>query len=120
MVCMLLSKRRGQCSVHFINHIIIIFQDDKQSHHHHDLYTENLGICSPTPILPIPHEEGFPFKINTYDDVDEPIFDPDVHLQLEMPEYVRVLPDFEKMKTTPDIDRDQNRSQFAYSAPFQV
>ena len=97
----------------------IIFQEEK-SHHHHDLYSENLGTCSPTPILPLPFEEGFPFKINTYDDVDEPIFDPEIHLQLEMPGYVRVLPDFEIMKTTPDIDCDQNRSQFAYSAPFQV
>ena len=75
---------------------ILFFQEDKQSHHHHELYIDNLGICSPSSILPLPHEEGFPFQINSYDDVDEPIFKPEIHLQLEMPEYVRVLPDFEK------------------------
>ena len=65
---------------------ILFFQEDKQSHHHHELYIDNLGICSPTSILPLPHEEGFPFQINSYDDVDEPIFNPEIHLQLEMPE----------------------------------
>ena len=99
---------------------ILFFQEDKQSHHHHELYKDNSGICSPTSILPLPHEEGFPFQINSYDDVNEPIFKPEIHLHLEMPEYVRVLPDFEKMKTTPVIDREQNGSRFAYSAPFQV
>ena len=98
----------------------LIFQEDKQSHYHHELYTDNLGICNPSSILPLPHNEGFPFQINSYDDVDEPIFNPEIHLQLEMPEYVRVLPDFEEMKTTPVINCEQNGSRFAYSAPFQV
>ena len=52
--------------------------------------------------------------------VDEPIFNPEIHLQLEMPEEVRVLPDFMKMNTMPVIDSEQKGSRFAYSAPFQV
>ena len=113
-------NQKGWASSFTIILPILFFQEDKQSHHHHELCIDNLGICSPTSILPLPHKEGFPFQINSYDDVDEPIFNSEIHLQLEMPEEVRVLPDFEKMKTTPVIDREQNGSRFAYSAPFQV
>ena len=119
MVWIFFYQNSSASSITIILHILF-FQEDKQSHHHHELYIDNSGICSPTSILPLPHEEGFPFQINSYDDVDEPIFNPEIHLQLEMPEYVRVLPDFEKMKATPVINREQNGSRFAYSAPFQV
>jgi hypothetical protein len=91
-----------------------------QSHNRHDLYTNNVGVSAPTLPLPLPPTKGLPFKINTYKDVDEPVFDPDVHLNLEMPKYVRVLPDFEPMDKTPCFANDQNGSRFAYSAPFQV
>ena len=47
-------------------------------------------------------------------------FDPAIHLNLEMPDYVRVFPDFKKMKKTPEFFGDANGSKFAYSSPFQV
>ena len=51
--------------------------------------------------------------------MDEPRFDPKVHLDLQHPEYIRLLTDFEKTKKYPVVT-DHNGSQFAYSAPFQV
>ena len=74
-------------------------------------------ICS-TSFLDAP--KGLPVKINYYEDVDEPKFDPDIHIQLGKPEYVRCFPKFEKLDKTPCFATDQNGSQFAYSAPFQV
>lgn len=70
--------------------------------------------------LPLPPAKGLPVKINYYEDVDEPRFDPAIHLNLEMPDYVRVFPDFKKMKKTPEFFGDANGSKFAYSSPFQV
>ena len=58
-------------------------------------------------------------QVNTYDDVDEPRFDPKVHLDLQHPEYIRLLADFERTKKYPVVT-DHNGSPFAYSAPFQV
>ena len=58
-------------------------------------------------------------KVNTYENVDEPRFDPKVHLDLQHPEYIRLLTDFEKAKKYPVVT-DHNGSTFAYSAPFQV
>ena len=58
-------------------------------------------------------------KVNTYDDVDEPRFDPRLHLDLQHPEYIRLLTDFEKTKKYPKVT-DHNGSPFAYSAPFQA
>lgn len=89
-------------------------------HHRHELYTKNLGACSLTDPIPLPPQTKLPFKLNTYDDVDEPRFDPKVHLKLDMPEYVRCFPDFVSMKKTPPFIGDINGSKFAYSAPFQV
>ena len=47
-------------------------------------------------------------------------FDPNIHLNLQMPEFVKVFPDFTNMKKTPCFKSDANGSRFAYSAPFQV
>ena len=47
-------------------------------------------------------------------------FDPAIHLNLEMPDYVRVFPDFKKMKKTPEFFGDAKGSSFTYSSPFQV
>lgn len=95
-------------------------KDTPVPHHRHDIYSKNLDAkCIQAP-LPLPPTKGLPFKINTYDDVDEPRFDPLIHLKLEMPQYVRVLPDFKEMKKTPAFIDDDNGSRFAYSAPFQV
>jgi len=90
------------------------------SHHRHEIYSKNLGVIANTPPLPLPPKTKLPFKINTYDDVDEPRFDPDIHLNLEMPDFVKVFPDFTNMKKTPAFTNDPNGSRFAYSAPFQV
>ena len=58
-------------------------------------------------------------KVNTYDEVDEPRFDPRLHLDLQHPEYIRLLTDFEKTKKYPKVT-DHNGSSFAYSSPFQA
>ena len=47
-------------------------------------------------------------------------FDPAIHLNLEMPDYVRVFPDFKKMKKPPEFFGDAKGSSFTYSSPFQV
>ena len=54
--------------------------------------------------------------------VKEPVFDPDVHLNLEMPPYVRLLSTWEKAECTPDISksRTEDGTDFAYTAPFNV
>ena len=70
--------------------------------------------------MPLPPFDGLPFKINEYHDVDEPVFDPDIHLDLEMPEYVRIFPDFQAVAKTPKFTFDTVGSRFGYSAPFQV
>jgi hypothetical protein len=59
-------------------------------------------------------------RINTYEDVDEPRWDPEIHLNLQMLEFVKVFPDFTNMKKTPAFKNDSNGSRFAYSAPFQI
>ena len=51
--------------------------------------------------------------------MDEPRFDPRLHLDLQHPEYIRLLTDFEKTKKYPKVT-DHNGSTFAYSAPFQA
>ena len=65
------------------------------------------------------HNSLNPSKVNTYEDVEEPQFDPKVHLDLHHPEYIRLLTNFEKTKKYPVVN-DHNGSPFAYSAPFQV
>jgi len=89
-------------------------------HHRHDIYAKNLGAKSLMDPLPLPPQAKLPFRINTYDDVDEPIFDASIHLNLELPDYVKVFPDFKEMKKTPPFVGDVNGSRLAYSSPFQV
>ena len=77
------------------------------------------GAAKITPLLPLPPSQGMPHKINTYRDVDEPKFDPKIHLNLERPNYIRLLPDFVKTEEPcPPANRDGSR--FAFSTPFQV
>jgi len=68
----------------------------------------------------LPPQNKLPVRINTYEDVDEPRWDPEIHLNLQMPDFVKVFPDFTNMKKTPAFTNDSNGSRFAYSAPFQV
>lgn len=90
------------------------------SHHEHDIYRKNLGACSLQTPIPLAPKKGMPLPINTYDDVDEPRFDPSIHLDLDYPDYVRIFPDFKKADRTPTFTGHQTGSRFAYSAPFQI
>ena len=47
-------------------------------------------------------------------------FDASIHLNLELPDYVKVFPDFKEMKKTPPFLGDVNGSRLAYSSPFQA
>ena len=96
------------------------FTEKPKSHHKHDIYAKNIGTIENMEVLPLPPKEGLPFDLNTYDDVDEPLFDPKLHLDLGMPDYIKCFPDFKPMKTSPTFDAEDNGSRFAYSAPFQV
>ena len=79
-----------------------------------------MGVIENMEVLPLPPVQGLPFDVNTYDDVDEPLFDPKIHLDLGMPDYIKCFPDFKPIKKTPQFDPEDNGSRFAYSAPFQV
>ena len=96
------------------------FTEKPKSHHRHDIYQKNIGIVENMEILPLPPIEDLPFQLNTYEDVEEPKFDPKVHLNLEMPEYIKCFPDFKSTTQTPHFDSLDNGSRFAYSAAFQV
>jgi len=72
-----------------------------------DLYYEQPNLCVPD------NTKGFPYKFNTYQDVDEPVFDPEVHLDLEMPDFVKVFPNYSTAKTAP-------AGKLAYSKPFNL
>ena len=83
------------------------------------IYTHNSGSVHNTPTLPLPPAQGLPHKINTYEDVDEPRFDPKIHLTLGRPQYLRLLPGFDKADKCPLVNSCKG-SRFAYSSPFQV
>ena len=77
------------------------------------LHKVNKDLTYLTPIMPVPDiKAGLPYKFNDYSDVDEPIFDPQIHLNVEKPEYVTLLPDYRRAKHTCGGD-------LAYSQPFQ-
>lgn len=97
----------------------------------HSLYKLNRNQNVNYAPLPLPPAEGMPVPI--YGDqeikrglVSEPQFDPKKHLNLEMPEYVRLLSTFEKAKYTPDITssewrkKGENGTDFAYTSPFSL
>jgi len=64
--------------------------------------------------MPLPEsKKGMPYKFKTYQDVDEPLFDPTLHLDLEDPEYVVTLPDFKP------VDKVKEAGSLAYSKAFQ-
>ena len=74
--------------------------------------------------LPLPPSKGMRVPVNQ--DVEirkgfikEPKFDPKVHLNLEMPEFVRLLSTFEKAKYTPKV-KYSGGTDFAYTSPFSV
>lgn len=90
-----------------------------EDHTLHSLYAENPGMEYPQPPVPNPPKEDLTLPLNTYHDVpEEPRFNPKVHLRLEKPDYVRMLPNFKKTKHTPA--KTTSNSMFGYSSPFQA
>jgi len=78
------------------------------------IFTVNsdLGYDQPNMCMP-DFKKGLPYAYKTYQDVDEPIFDPSIHLELEVPEYVSLFPDF-------SLGKKAEEGKFAYSKPFQL
>jgi len=76
------------------------------------LYKTNVDLSFNQDNIPLPDsKQGLPYVYKTYEDVDEPIFDPSIHLDLKMPDFVKTLPDYKKT----DKGTDGN---LAYSKPF--
>jgi len=89
-------------------------------YHNLPIYTENKHQTQNTDAkIPLPYE--FPIPIRTYDDVDEPRFDPSVHLNLETPESVVLLPDFETVShfEVPKVE-STGASSLAFTTTFRV
>ena len=90
------------------------------SHYEFPLHKLNSGSFHHQGVLPLPPADGLSIRINTYEDVpEEPRFNPEIHLDLRRPSYVRLFPDFEKAERAPPVNSSEG-SRFAYSAPFQV
>merc|ERR1719167_1000039 len=84
-----------------------------KSYYELPIHKTNDDLTYLTPIMPVPDiKEGLPYKFNYYDDIDEPKFDPELHLAMESPEYVTLLPDYKKTERTAG-------GKLAYSQPFQ-
>jgi len=63
--------------------------------------------------IPLPDlKENLPYIYKTYQDVDEPKFSPSLHLDLQMPDSVKTLPDYRKAA-------QGKEGNLAYSTPFQ-
>ena len=90
-----------------------------RNHREFPLSEVNSGSFFHQGILPLPPTDGLSVKINGYDDVQEPKFDPKVHLDLKKPKFIRVFPEFEKTDRSPRVV-DSSGSLFGYSSPFQV
>ena len=60
-------------------------------------YRTNADLCYMQDNIPVPDsKENLPYAYKTYEDVDEPIFDPSIHLDLDMPEHVKTLPHYKQ------------------------
>ena len=86
------------------------------------LYKVNKGVTNYSPTLPLPPAIGMPLPIHddqsiTKGIVKEPIFDAKVHLQLEMPKFVRLLKGFEKAPYAPSM-KDEQRKVLATFLPI--
>jgi len=78
------------------------------------MYKLNADLSYNHPTIPLPDsKEGLPYPYRTYDDVDEPVFDPTIHLNLEIPHFVKTLPEYKK-------ESKAENGNLAYSKPFQV
>jgi len=89
------------------------------------VHTENIGRTKLTaPAMPLPHpESGFPIPIRTYSDVDEPRFDPTVHLNPQYPNSVALFPDFQtidpKIEVIPKVESPDG-SKLAFTDTFSL
>lgn len=78
------------------------------------MYKTNSDLTYHQENFPLPDsKEGLPYQYKTYQDVDEPLFDPALHLDLQMPEFVKTFPDYKKSSKATNGD-------LAYSKPFQI
>jgi len=78
------------------------------------MYQVNADLSFDQANMPLPDcKEGLPYQFQTYEDVDEPIFDPAVHLNLQMPGFVKTFPGYEKVAKAKD-------GNLAYCKPCQV
>ena len=77
------------------------------------LYSTNTDLTYLQDNIPLPDsKENLPYAYKTYEDVDEPIFDPSIHLDLQMPDSVKTLPHYQQAGKGTD-------GNLAYSKPFQ-
>ena len=77
------------------------------------LYSTNTDLTYLQDNIPLPdNKENLPYAYKTYEDVDEPIFDPSIHLDLQMPDSVKTLPHYQQAGKGTD-------GNLAYSKPFQ-
>ena len=78
------------------------------------MYQVNADLRHEQGNMPVPEcKKGLPYKFNTYDDVDEPVFNPAIHLSLEMPTFVKTLPNYEKAVSAVN-------GNLAYCRPCQI
>lgn len=84
----------------------------------------NAGRSIEMDMLPMPPEENFPFyPLNTYDDVDEPRWDPEIHLYTTEPEFYVRLDNWEKVKSIPSVKDNKDgttESKLGFTAPYRL
>jgi len=89
-------------------------------HRDHPIYTVNEGSTTRMPVLPLPPPSpDFPHPL-LLSHPEEPQFDPEIHLSLAPPEYVRLFPDLEASHQAAPRVTSSRGSRFAFSGPFQL
>jgi len=79
------------------------------------IHKDNEDLSFIAPVMPVPEcKKGLPYKFNTYEEVPEPQFDPLIHLALEKPHHVTLLPDYQEIPGSPPAGK------LAYTQPFQI
>lgn len=83
------------------------------------MFVTNSDLVYHQPNLCVPDcKKGLPYPYRTYEDVEEPVFDPSIHLDMELPEHVTLLPGFTRRPMAGAGERTPG--SLAYSSPFQV
>lgn len=89
------------------------------------LYVNHAGRYEITdPKIPLPPSQSeFPLPVRTYDDVDEPIFNPNVHLDLKIPDKIFLLPEFAEIdpmvEKVPEVNVSGG-SKLAFTETFRI